>query len=242
MQERRAEEYIKLLSEISFRFKLVAGFYLLYLISPIFALIMLEEALNSFSQAVINGELQVASSLVPVVLENYAMYTLVYAFSSLLLSVSLLLVSKKTRQLGHILNSKGLEWIYYFFIMLFLLATLIAIYLITTLPQILKILEDHLTRALQTKNLEEIRLEIPYLSELSSIQESFLVFIVIAYGAIVRSLIEEYELLEYMKNGANLLLIGGLIEIIERLLGGIGIGPIIILVGFLLLTRKRKIK
>jgi len=241
-EETTLSQYLRLFDEISSRFKIVTGFYILYLVAPIYTLILFEKAVDEFQNLLLQAQKEAASRLIEIIVENFLVHSITFFCSLFFLALALLLSANSIKKLGRILETRAGFILSITSSILLILSLLIVIYLLSILPAIAHILKEQLEAAIQSEN-TIIQLKIPYiLEELIFVDQVLLTLVILVKGISLRYLIEESELLQYMKTGAILLIIGGCIELIEMTLGGLGIGPIIIALGFLLLTKKKEIE
>ena len=230
----KESQYSIILDNIALRFRLLSLFYIIYLVAPMYTLIIFENALNNYLNA--PQETMNNPELLNIVLKSFATYTITYVLSTILLVLNIFLVTRSIKQLATLLRKpKVAYWIYSMVIFLILVALIVNTYIIITLPRALELIKN-VKRMSSNQGITDVMLR-----DLTLLQITLINLILIAIGITLRYITEKHELLEYLQTGASMLMIGGILELVERYVYGFGLGPIIIILGLLLLGRKRKI-
>jgi len=230
IDEEKVKIFHKTLRDFSIKSKLLTLTYLAYLTIPIITLILFEDVFNQLIMTSSNQ--QIESGIIDKVVEYYTIYTSSYATVLLIVALGLILLTKTTSKLIHIITEKK-PFIHITIMLvssLILLITSISMYL--SLPQLARNFTNELTNLLSEGNLEEARISIPAtLRALTLLSEISLRLAILTHGIKLYQLIEENELLSFMKSGAILVIVGSILSIIEVFYIGIGLGSLLILGG-----------
>ena len=236
--EGKVKYYQSTMREFTIRSKLITLMYFAYLTIPIITLIIFEDAFNQLIEN-INSQ-QIEKSLIDKVVEYYTIYATSYATVLLIIAIGLILLVKTTSKLIYLFTeNKSLPHnIVLMGSSIVILAT--SIYMYLSLPQLANSFRNELTSMVNSGNLGEISVSIPtILGTLTLISEISLRLAILTHGFKLYQLVEKNELLNFMKNGTILLIVGSILSLIEVFYIGIGLGSILILIGFYITGREK---
>ncbi len=224
--------------DLSIAFRYVTITYLSYLILPPLILIRYSETICVF-QELLGANPSNAEALIPVILSYHLLYGGVFTFSLIALSIAIIYCARKFKNLAKELELQlpsklaiaPMIWGIY-------AITLATINIFYTYTQYMNLI-NQLWKSIESGTME-MTINPEPLRTMVIVHEILFAITIILLSWAIHELVENFEILDKLRLPAQLLLVGASLFIIEVLLWGLGIGPIIVVIAFYMIKRGTK--
>ncbi len=230
---------LTLLSDLSSKLKYVLSGYLLYLILPPLVMIRLSNLIELF-QEYLNNNSSNAMSLIKDIVFYYELYASIYSVLLITLAITIILMSYSKIKLSRFLEIKESKFLTYPYLFWGNYAITLAMLNIILLSLNINTIREQLYQSINSGTLL-LELNIEPLRTLVIIHETVFSIATIALSFSLSEISNRYEIFHGLDTGGTILAVGGLITLIETILIGIGIGPIVIATGYYV-TRRNLLK
>jgi len=209
--------------------------YLLYLILPPLTLMRYIDTINLFNDALSNNN-DLAMKLVDEIIFYHETYVIIFSATLILLAITIINQYMKTQRFNDYLDlelSKKLNYLYLIWSFYAITLSIIVIFFMTSQIDTMR---NQLLQSIVKGELL-LNIEPEPLRTLIIIHEIIFGISIISYGFTITEIPSNYEIFQPIKTPGKILVAGGLLFILEVLVMGVGLGPILIIIGFYLIRK-----